>query len=118
MRKLRSESVAREAARHDGLAFGMSVLDGAWYVGTEEQLERIGCMPQQLRRPAPAGWDRVEGLSEAELRSREAALGQQCVRLTPAQARQMAWERYEAACLVGGSECEEAWAAWVAVRGW
>lgn len=35
---------AKAMAEEKGLLFGMSVFDGRFYVGTKEQLERIGVL--------------------------------------------------------------------------
>ena len=42
MYKCGSESLAKSIALREGLAYGWSVLGGAWYAGTPSQLEAIG----------------------------------------------------------------------------
>lgn len=39
MTKLRTEKVASAVALERGLFYGLSVFDGAWYVGTREQVQ-------------------------------------------------------------------------------
>lgn len=63
MTKCRSGETARAIASDQGLSFGWSVHNGAWYVGTPAELAAIGCAdvgtPSPARTPAPAG-PRVE----------------------------------------------------------
>jgi hypothetical protein len=42
MYRCRIEKVAREIATEKSASYGMSVFDGAWYVGTAEELRKIG----------------------------------------------------------------------------
>lgn len=42
MSKCNTAQMAGDIARQRGVFFGMSVLDGKWYVGTESQLKAIG----------------------------------------------------------------------------
>jgi len=38
----KAEDLAKEQAGEEGLFYGWSVFGGDWYVGTEEQLAKIG----------------------------------------------------------------------------
>lgn len=52
MYKLRAANLAADKARETGLSYGWSILSPYWYVGTPEQLERIGVVDV---KPTPAG---------------------------------------------------------------
>ena len=41
----RNVEMAKERAREKDLLWGLCVFNGAYYVGTAEQLYAIGCMP-------------------------------------------------------------------------
>lgn len=49
MFKRRNEADACECAAQHGLSYGFCVFDGFMYVGTQEQLERIGCI--NIKKP-------------------------------------------------------------------
>jgi len=42
MYKVNNKAMAEKLAKEHSLAYGMCVLDGAWYVGTTNQLMAIG----------------------------------------------------------------------------
>jgi len=44
MKKVNNEKLAKQLAKEDKLFYGMSVFDGKFYIGTEEQLKKIGCV--------------------------------------------------------------------------
>lgn len=44
MYKCRTEETAHAIAAENKLSYGMSVFDGAWYVGTVAQLEGVGAI--------------------------------------------------------------------------
>lgn len=44
MSRMRSEAAARECAKRVNAYYGMSALDGWYYVGTIAQLEGVGCV--------------------------------------------------------------------------
>ncbi len=43
MMKCFTQPIAEQFAKERGQRYGMSCIDGHWYVGTFEQLARIGC---------------------------------------------------------------------------
>lgn len=49
MSRTSNEKLARSIAFSEGLSYGMSALDGFWYVGTWQQLNNIGCA--DIREP-------------------------------------------------------------------
>ena len=75
MTKVDQEDYAIQMAEEQGAFYGMSVFDGKWYIGTEEEVKNVGVVEPK----SPSGSDVVAGSKRARLKASQEEAAMACL---------------------------------------